>query len=332
MGQVYGYNTWLGWAEETTYGTAVAAARYAEIEKESMKDDGSKFNFKPILRFRSQNRKILGKANPSGAITLPALWTGLEQLWKHSLGSVAVTGPVSSVYTHTYSLAAQPPVGLTTYIDRDSAALSGSTAFRHTGCRVNKLTIRQAVEEWMMLDLELIGAARSQVARPTPTFPTFDPVDYAMMTVKAINPAGTNIDLPLRSLEITIDNGLHQDGYRLGSRFRQLAGAGDSQRKVNFKFEAEFNNNAVYAYFLNNTDTGLDLVFTWKKDPLAAVSSTNPQIQMTLPKVVFDGEDPAIDSPGPKYLSISGTSLLPSDTNDNAEFSIVLQNATVGPD
>lgn len=327
MGQVYGYNTWLGWGEESTYGTAVAAAKYAEIEKESVKDEGSKYEFKPLLRYRSQARKILGKANPAGAITLPVLWTGLEQLFKHGFGSAGTTGPASSLYTHTFSLAAQPPTGLTVFLNRDSEGLTGNTAFRINGSRINKLTLRQNVGEWLMMDVDLIGRQREQAAKPTPTFPTFDPVDWAMVATKAINPAGTNMDVPMRSFELTIENGLHQDGYRLGSRYRALLGAGDGQRKVTWKIEAEFNDNALYAYYLNNTDSGLDLKMVWRKDPSNATpSTTNPELTVTLPKCVFDGEDPSIENPGPKYLQITGTAYL--SASDNDEVNAVLKNAT----
>lgn len=324
MGQVYGYNTWFGWGEESTYGTAVAAAKYAEIEKESYKDDGSRFQPKPLLRFRSQNRKILDKANPAGVVTLPMTWTGLEQILEHALGSVVTTGPVSSLYTHTYALAAQLPTGLTVFINRDSEGLGGNTCFRISGSKINKLTLRQNVGEWLMADIEFLGKLRTQTTKPTPTFPTFDATDWAMVATKAINPGGSNFNIPARSVEIMIDNGLHPDGYRLGSRSRELLGAGDGQRKVNFKIEAEFNDNALYTPFLNSVAT--DLSFVWRKDPTQAASSSNPELTITLPAVVFDGEDPAIESPGPKYQTISGTCLLSSVDND--ELALVLKNTT----
>jgi len=65
----------------------------------------------------------------------------------------------------------------------------------------------------------------------------------------------------------------------------------------------------------------------WRKDPSNPTPSiTNPELALTLPKCVFDGEDPAIESPGPKYLQITGTAQL--SASDNDEVNAVLKNAT----
>lgn len=317
MAQVHGYNIFLGWAEESVYGTVVAANKYAEIEKESLRET-RKYAQKPILRTLSRNRKIKEKMNPAGTIRLPYLWTGLEQLIKNAFGagSVGTTGPVSTVYTHTFSLKAAPPIGLTVYLPKDAAATAGTTAYEFPGSLISKLTFDQALGEWLMLDAEFFAREQLQVAAPTPTYPTFDPVDYTQMTVFTVNPGGSPLVLPLRSLKISLDNKYDLEGYRLGSEKRMVVNR-SAQREVTFEFEAEFNSETLVDYYQLLSET--DLQFKWVKD-------ANTDMTITLPKVVFDGENPAIDAPGAKLLSMSGTSIMSAADND--ELTVVIRNTT----
>ena len=318
MAQIHGYNTWLGWGKETTYGTAVAATKYIEIEKESMRE-GRKYLQKPILRTLSRSRKIAGKQDPQGSITAPVMWTGMEHLFENAMGvsSFATTG--AGPYTHTGALKAAVPVGLTLNINRDAAATGAGTCYKYSGCHISKLTLSQKVEEWLMMEAEFLGVAQTQFTVPTPSFPTFDPVDYSQMTVYAINPASSNVIIPIRSLSITIDNKYAADGYRLGANYRQVMNR-EAQREVSFEFECEMNSESVIDYYQALTET--DLQFKWYKD-------ANTELTITLPKVVFDGENPVIDGPGAKMIKMSGVAQMSAADND--EIAIVLKNSTALP-
>jgi hypothetical protein len=318
MSQAHGYNTWLGWGKESTYGTAVTASKYIEIEKESLRET-RKFIQKPILRYLSRSRKIAGKQDVQGSISAPLMWTGMEHLLENVMGvsSFATTG--TNPYTHTGALKAAVPVGLTMVVNRDSEATGAGTCYRYTGCQINKLTLSQKVEEFLMIEAEILGVAQTQFTKPTPSFPTFDPVDYSQVTIAKINPASANVTIPIRSLSITIDNKYAADGYRLGSSARQVMNR-EGQREVSFEFECELTDDTIVDYYQALTET--DLQFKWVKDG-------NTDLTITMPKVVFDGENPVIDGPGFKLLKMSGVALLSAADND--EIAIVLKNATSAP-
>lgn len=317
MAQVHGYNTFFAWGKESTYGTAVAAAKYVEIEKESLRE-GRKYAHKPLLRTLSRNRRIKEKMAPAGSIRLPMLKTGLEQLLENAFGasSAATTGPASGVYTHTFTLKAAVPVGLTAYVSRDADATGAGTCYRYAGAHISKLTLDQAVGEWLMVDAEFIARIQAQTTNLSPSYPTFTPYDYSHMTVFAINPASANVAIPLRSLKVMIDNKYDLEGYRLGSEQRQVVNR-EGQREVSFEFEMELNAEALIDYYQALSET--DLQFKW-------VIDADTDLTLTLPKVVFDGENPAIDGPGAKILSMSGSCVM--NAADNDELTLVLRNAT----
>lgn len=313
MSLAFGHQAFLGWAQESTYGTPVhPPTKFVEIETESLKAE-RRFNVRPLLGHVSQRRTVKSKMNVSGSFKADFVWEGLEQILKHALGSVLTTG--AGPYTHTYSLSTTLPVGLSFFVNRDAGAIGGSSAFQYSGCKIGKMTLVQEMEMPLTIECEVLGRDRANVAAVAAVFPTYDAPDYAQMTVKAINPAGANFDLPIKSLTLSVDNALHDDQYRLGEYRRAGIGRG-AQRQVTLEAEAEFESLTAYAYFRDLVTS--DLRFVW-------VSGTK-SLTITLPKVTFDGEDPAAGDAGPFMLKLSTTAL--ANASDGDELGFVLVNGT----
>ncbi len=303
MSLAHGYGNWLSWAEEVTFGTPVTATKKIEIKSEAIKCAQRK-NVVPLLGHVSQRRTVNSKKSVAGPFSAPFQWEGMEQWLKHAFGSVVTTG--TNPYTHTFSLAADLPVGLTVELPRDDAAISGSAAWQYAGCKISKLTFNQEMEQPLMLEVELLGRSRVHVATTSLSFPTYDAADYAQVTVASIDPGGgSEFALPLRSLKITIDNALHDDQYRLGSALRAGITRG-AQRKVNVEAEIEFESLTAFNFYRDLTNDNLR--FKW-------VNSAK-SLQLDLPNCTFDGEDPSSDDAGPYYLSITNTGLASSADND----------------
>lgn len=312
----YGHQTYLGWAQESVYGTPVdPPTAFIEIETESLKGDRKKI-VRPLLGHVSQRRTVNSKMSVAGTFKTDMLWEGLEQLLKHALGNVFTTGPVSTIYTHTYGLTAGLPTGLTLTVYRDSDAIGVGSAFQYSGCKINKLTLTQEMEMPLVLEVDILGRDRAMAARTAPTFPTYDAVDYAQMTAAVINPAGTNYDLPIKSLKITIDNALYDDQFRLTGAGKRAGIGRGAQRKVTIEGEVEFESLTAFNYYL--TLGTADLLFTW--------INGSKELHITAPNVTFDGEDPGSDDPGPYYMTIANQAL--AYVADNDELVLVLKNAT----
>lgn len=320
MSQAYGHRFFCGTAEQVAYGTAVTpATQFNEVMRFGVKETQKKLP-KSTLRYVGQARSVAGKKDVGGPIAIPLLWTGTERWLKHAFGTVNSSGPVSSNYTHTFTGADALPAGLTVYGNHDADNIGGSSAYQFKDCQINKFTLKQAIEDWLMMEVELIGSSRTLVAKPTATFPTFDPVDYTQVTIKAINPASANYDIGLKEFELTYDNGLYTDGYRLGSASRQFCGRGEGGRKVKIKITAEYKDLTLYNYYRNLVDTDIEL--RWVKD-------ANTFFKLTMPKVSFEGEDPSAENAGPYYLNMEATGYI--GTSDGDEVTVVLQNQTAGP-
>lgn len=319
MGQAYGHNFFLGTGLESTFGTGVAASEFYEVEKFGVKATQKNLP-KRLLRHVGVARKIKSKMDVAGPITLPMLWTGTERFLKQAFGACATTGPSSGNYTHVFTGAAALPVGMSLVANHDADALGGTSCFRYTGCQINKLTIKQSIENWLMMDLDILGANRALIAKPTPTFPTFDPVDYTQVSTLVIFPSLSPLEVGLKEFELTIDNGLYGDGYRLGSNTRQFMGRGEGGRKVTLKAQVEFKELTVYNLYRQLTDIALQL--KWVKD-------ANTDLTLDMPVVNFEGEDPAAENAGPYYLNMEGTGYIGSADGDEAKFTLKNQTASV---
>lgn len=316
MGQAYGHNFFCGTGLESTYGTGVAASEFYEVEKFAVKATQKNLP-KRLLRHVGVARKIKGKMDVGGPITLPMLWTGTERWLKQAFGACATTGPSSGNYTHVFSGAAALPTGMSIIANHDSDNIGGSSCFRYTGCQVNKLTLKQSIENFLMMDVDVIGANRALIVKPTPTFPTFAAIDYTQISTLIIFPSLTPLVVGLKDFELSIDNGIYGDGYRLGSNVRQFMGRGDGGRKVTIKAQVEFSDTSVFGLYKDLTDIALQL--KWVKD-------ANTEITLDMPVVSFEGEDPSAENSGPYYLNMEGTGYI--GTTDGDEVTLTLKNQT----
>ena len=314
MSQAFGFNHSVGWAKETTYGTPVStAAKWIEVESESIKATRKRV-VKPLLGHVSQRRTIKDKMDVGGTIKAPLLWEGMEQLLEAAIGSAGTAGPSGGYYTHTFTPSDALPVGLTLQINRDSGNISGSTAFEYSGCQIDKLTLSQEMGGTLDAEFEIVGRTMANVALTSVTFPTYDAIDYAQMTLATINPASANFELPIRKFKLTIENGLFKDKYRLtGAGLRAGLGRG-AQRKVSYEVEIEFESITAFAYYRDLVST--DLRFKWV--------SGSKSLTITTPAGYFQGEDPAPSDSGPIYMTMAFEGL--ANAADNDELSLVLVN------
>lgn len=316
MSQAFGYNAFFGWKKETTYGTAATPPnKWAECESIAVSDDRKQIH-KPLLGHVSRRRVVRGKHAPGVTLKMPFNCEGLEQLFEAALGSVS-TGSISGgVYPHTFSLAADLPVGLTAYVDIDEAAISGDHVQQIIGCQIDKLTLTQEMDQTLDVEVEMIGRDFVDVARTSPTLPTYDAFDYSHMTVAAISPAGANVALKLRKFKMEVNNNLFKEKYRLTGAGKRAGFGRAGQRTVSFEAEIEYEADDVLDYFKDGSS--FDLEFRWVN-----VSKT---LVITTPAGYFQGSRPGASDSGPIYLTMQYDAVMYSANND--ELTFVLNNTT----
>jgi hypothetical protein len=307
MPTALGQTSWIGFADESVYGTYVAATKFLRPASIGLKGEQSR-KVKELLGQPSISTSFASVKKVSGSIKVPGYITGLEKLFKHAIGGVVDAG--AGPYTHTYSPAAALPVGLSFHVNRDSASLTGSSAFKYFGCQISKLSFSQGVDDLLEVALDIAGQDWGNLAVETPTFPADTFFDYAGLVV---NVGGS--PWVVKGFDLELDNNLATDRHQLGSRIVRGMGR-KGPRRISGKISKEFESLTEYQTFLNLTNVAI--VATW--------TSGTASLAITLPKCYFKGEDPGVSDSGPIETSMEFEAH--KNSADNDELSMVLTNAT----
>lgn len=298
MATAFGHQAFIGFAEESTFGTYTAATNFLRIVSENVKPVYGR-NPKPSLGSVGIRQHHAMRQAVEGAITFQVPVTGAELLFKHALGSLATTG-TAAPYAHSITVADSLPTGLSFYIDRDQAAIGGSSAFRYSGCQINKLTLTQGPDEFLQCTIDIVGQKQALGAAETPTFPqnsagTADAVlfDYSDCSGASCTFAGTTTNII--DYELTVENNLNTDRYYLGSTTRHGFGR-NGQRKITGKCTAEFDSTTFASAFSDwVSQTGMDHSMLW----LNTVDGNNSiTCSMLTDNVFFQAGAPEAAGPG----------------------------------
>lgn len=303
-----GLNSYFGLGDESTIGTGVAATKFLLSNSISLKGV-QKRNTKAFLGAASIIDTHNGAKSVSGGIEFPIPVTGAEKILKHSLGGIADSG--AGPYTHIYSCTTALPVGISFHVNRDSATVGGTSAFRYVGCQIAKATFKQEHDSMLMLSLDIAGLNWTNVAAETPTYtaPTF--FEFSNITTFTFH----GIAMSVKSFELTIDNNLATDRTQLGNRVNRGMGR-KGQRTVMGKITKEFESITEYQEFLNLSSGSASIVFT---------NGTNT-LTFAMPKTFFRGEDPAVSDSGPIETTMEFEAVQSSAQND--ELVVTLVNST----
>lgn len=309
----FGTNAWLGYGEESTYGTAVSTTKYAEIMEESIGGKQSVIGIE-TLRSASKSQTTKSKLSVEGSVKMALGYEGYERLLKHALGSNATTGPALSVYTHEITLASALPTGLTLVVNRDAAALGSGTAFQYSGCQITKATFRQAPEQLLEAEFEFLGSGWANIAVPTPTFVTFQPIDWTQLVVCDL---GGNT-IKCKEFELTIENALASDRYQLGSRTRTGLGRSGS-RTITAKLVTELENLTLYNLYKNQTNVAFSI--EWSN----ALTGANLRRFRMDGNCNVQGDDPSVSDAGPIELTLN-LEFFDQSSTPNSELDISVVN------
>lgn len=174
-----GIGAHIGWAEESTYGTAVAVANHLPLQ------DGDESLTHELDRLESAAMATRGvdvDDVAKGAYRVAGTWGhdlriggGSLLLLEHLVGNRFVTTGTTN-YNHALSVGANNTAlagkGLTMVVDRDGLLASSDNAYQFTGVRPTSWDFSQELGAFARSEWNLLGKAGAFVAQPTPTFPT----------------------------------------------------------------------------------------------------------------------------------------------------------------
>ncbi len=288
-----GYKSYLGYAREVTWGTAVPASNYLEVLSENLKYEFGRI-FYGGARSLSYKRHFQGKTFVSGGFQAEVFFEGFLEIWRHLLNSSIATGYTytllaSGAKQHEFEMEDTPLTGLTLRVGRDLEEAV------YEGCKINKGTFDFAVDEPVKFTAEVIGEEESSTTVGSPTFPSNTLlIDHAKVTVKYDTSAKD-----CQTAQVVFDNAMGSDRRTLGDA-KILEPQRTGVRHCTGTVGLEFTSTADYDLFRNATEKKIDILCEG-----AVIADTDKYtLQLEMNKVVFTGDTPNVEGPGPIKLNM----------------------------
>jgi Phage tail tube protein len=306
----------LGLAEEVTYGTYVAPARYLEFNTENVNYERERIESAGIRAGRRVlHRWAQGIQRVQGRIVMECAPQGNALLWKHILGSISTSG--TNPYTHTATPGDLSGKSLTLQIGRPD--IGGTVrSFSYLGCKIASAELACSLNQWAMLTLNVYGAHEDTTQTlGTASYPaTYTPFTF---TAGSLQIAAANYDV--QEFSMSIDNGLALNRHfiRATTPERPKEPLEANRRAITGTITSDFIDLTAYNRFVNGTEAAMVLTFN---------SGAAAQLTVTL-NVRYDGETPDIGGAELVGQSLPWKAL--SSTSDAAAVTVAITNADTTP-
>lgn len=236
------HDSYLGIAEETTYGVAVAPARFLEMISEGITGKYERINSEGWRAGQRVLHKDRFQPNPKGAegdIKLEGQDGDLGLLLKHSLGAIASGTPTGGFTTHTATVGSLAGKSLTAQVGRvDSAGVL--TPFTYEGGKVTSWELTNGVDGVLQATFSLdfskeTSTGTGAYAAATPTYNANSQLfTFVGGSVLIANTAFAVSDISLKG-----DNKLKTDRWSTAGK-REPSEEG--MREYSFELKGEFDN------------------------------------------------------------------------------------------
>lgn len=288
-----GINGQLGYAAESTFGTAVTPTRFAEFLSEDFKKTVQRLEAQGIragARVDRSDRWASGRVGVDGSIDQELHNKGFGLLLKHLFGNVVTAQPDSgghpTVFTHTFIPASLWGLSLTHEVGwKDETG----TAFKKTieGAKAKGFELSAKVGEFAKLKSEWVAedlvAASGVTVAAYPASTT--PMTFVMATLTI---GGSAVDVEGFTLKGV--NALDDDRYFIGSQLRKEP-VNNGYGEYTLDIDAEWVDWTAYNRFINGTEAALVILIQGAN----IVDATYKyQLQITT-NVRFDGDTPRLD-------------------------------------
>ena len=303
------FDSYIGAADETVYGTPVPVTRFFELSKESITGKWDRIESAAV----ASGQRVLGGGrfapNPKGADgTLDLEWLdhGFAFWLKYMLGAVAVgTKDANNYTTFTGSIADLSGKSFTLEVGRADAN-GGLNLFQYPGGKVKTWEIKNAVDGVLQLALEL--SFQKELVRTGTAATVTYPAGARLFTWQGgtITLGGTQV--PFNDISIKGNNNLKDDRFAIGYGRREPKE--EKLREITFDVKGDYENQNIYNYISSQTAAGAmaALSMTWTGVPSGGAT---PSITVTLPGARIDGAVPTVEAAKLPEVQMSGKALDP---------------------
>lgn len=262
-----GYDSYVGIAQETTFGTLVTATSFIEFTSEGFKKEREEQRREELNTTRDFTRRMTGNETVSGALEAPlniaedaAVWI-IKQAMGGTISSATITAGVE--FAHTVNVGdmennkstngAAAVKSLTFQIRRGS-----TNQWSYRGNRVNSLTIKGEVGSPITFSIEAMGQYGTTSSDSiTASFSNINPLNFTGVTFKtgdSITNVGTEY---ITGFEFTLANNL-QELRNLGSA--NIYSLPPGRRDIKLKLTQQFDTLTAYNRFIQNTKTSIQIL------------------------------------------------------------------------
>jgi len=321
MGVGLGLVGFLGYGQESVYGTPIARTNFLEINEESIGVEEPQIESGALAAVGIRNTKsVQGGVSVAGDFGFDAQYAGWERLLKHLMGSISSSRPdvtsYPTVWDHTFDIANSLPTGLTLEVYRatEDFVTEPSKSFIYDGCLISAGSFSCGVDDLLKCRFTVIGHNEARGSKSTPSYNTSKLAVYHQGIIK-----WNANDVEVSNFTIDIANTL-EGRPKLGSRYtRQPKRSG--KLTVSGTFQAEFTSWAEYDDFRAATERVFNAQFIG--DVIGGTYYN--QITFNLPVAKIVSHKVVLNSPGRLIMEVNFKAYRTDSAN---ELTVVMRNIT----
>lgn len=285
-----GIGAQLGLAEETTFGTYVAPARFIEFASEtvtySIARDESKGLRSGQRVLRSDHWKA-GKIAAAGDLNLEVGNRGFGLLFKHMLGAVATTADGAG-FKHSCTIGDLFGKSLTAQVGKPD--IGGVVdPFSYTGLKITDWDLANSPDNFLDLRLGVLGQNETTAqALGSATAPTETEILHWSGATLTIGGASPTL---VQAVSLSGRNNFKGDRYGLVGATTFKEPIENALREITGTVDVEWEGTTNYARFTGGTTA--QIIATWTA--VATYDTAKPyKLVITMPACRFDGDTPNV--------------------------------------
>lgn len=290
----YGAKSFVGWAEEPTWGTGVAATKFAELVSEGVEVIRDRVPRETVRNLHVREDAFYDeKFGGAGPFVIEANYVGMLRLIEHLFGDASgvTTNPDPGVrWRHTFGLTdtLKAGKGLSVHVNTDVDS-GGTPQRRYVGVKLNKAKFTFDPKKNVQIEFGAVAKDYSSIAAVSPTFPGSTLYIGGNQTIIEIDDVARQCDL----VTFEVDNAMDVDKRVLGSKQIAEPVRGDERPVISGEITVD-----AEAADLSKFDAGTLFKFEAIATGAALGGSGNYQFTLVALKCAVTGDPYHITTPG----------------------------------
>ncbi|MCP4648907.1 MAG: hypothetical protein GY853_02335 [PVC group bacterium] len=327
-----GYDSYLGVAEETTFGTLVTATSFIEFSSESFKREREEIKIDTVNNSRDYLKRLSGNESAAGGFESmvnpgeDALVYFIKQCMGGSVTSTTIT---ASAYTHVINggdMESNQGSGGSADIKSLTVQIRKGDTNQYTwqGCRVNSMSLKGEVGSPLTFGCEVMAKTATATSDSlTASFSNVDPSNFTGVTVQTSDSIGGSWTTEYFSaFEVSLNNNISEQ-RALGSANVHALPPG--RRDVSIKLSQQYDTTTNYTRFVENTQTAIQITLDTGAT-IAAGGSSTYSMKLAFPRCYFNSNMPEVSSNDVLTHEVELTAI--RDTTTGYSMQVTVNNAT----